>query len=73
MRQMTKVWPIARIAIIDPWRSRFEMLLAVAKVGVAKARKTQSATRRPSSVSAKRKPKLRRGFFMAATASALEL
>jgi hypothetical protein len=47
---MTKVWPTARIAIIEPWRSRLEMLLPVAKLVVAKDRITQSSTRSASSV-----------------------
>jgi hypothetical protein len=51
---MTKVCPIARMAIIEPCRSRFVMLLAVAKFGVAIERMMQSSSRSPSSVSAKR-------------------
>ena len=33
---MTKVSPIARIAIIEPWRARLAMLFSVQKVVVAK-------------------------------------
>src|SRR6185437_9818312 len=32
---MTKVWPMARIAIIAPWRRRLDMLLALQKVRVS--------------------------------------
>ena len=51
---MTKVWPTARIAIIEPWRSRLAMLLAEAKLGVASDRTTQSSTSSASSVSPNR-------------------
>jgi hypothetical protein len=57
---MTKVCPIARIAIMEPWRSKLEMLLPVAKLGVAMLRATQRRTSSPTRVSANRKFQLRR-------------
>ena len=51
---MTKVWPTAMIAIIEPCRSRFAMLLAEAKLGVATDRTIQSRTSNARSVSPNR-------------------
>ena len=51
---MTKVWPTARMAIIEPWRSRFEMLLAEAKLWVATDRMTHNRTSSAGSVSPNR-------------------
>jgi hypothetical protein len=47
---MTKVWPTARIAIIEPCRRRLEMLLVEAKLGVATDRMIHNRTSSASSV-----------------------
>ena len=64
---MTKVSPIARMAIIAPWRARFVMLFSVQKVGVAKARMTHINSRRPRRVrpSSRLTPALGRLFALA--------
>ena len=47
---MTKVSPIARIAIIAPWRNRLAMLFAVQKVVVSNDSASHMTSSRPSRV-----------------------